>query len=151
MNPRSIAEKLKQRKIIQWTLAYVAAAWVTAQVAEVIAEPWGVPLHWIRVLHMVLMAGLPLVLTLAWFHGDRGHQRVRRSEALILLLILAGAWYSISTVDFRTPTAPAAARSPLDSVSASVPRLTESDPVPLKPDPTPTGSLPLRTGSTTRP
>ena len=96
----SVIDKLKSRKVIQWSIAYIAAAWVIAQVAEVVAGPWGLPLYWIRLLHVVLVAGLPLVLTLAWFHGDRGHQRVTRVELALLVVIIAGAGYSISTTDF---------------------------------------------------
>jgi hypothetical protein len=101
MNSDSFVAKLKKRKVIQWSVAYVAAAWAAAQVAELVAEPWGWPLYWIRFLHVGLAAGLPLVLTLAWFHGDRGHQRIQRTEAALLVLILAGAAFSISAIDIR--------------------------------------------------
>jgi TolB-like protein len=40
---------------------------------------------------ILLLAGLPIAVTLAWFHGDRGQQRVRPAEfAIIVLLFLAG-------------------------------------------------------------
>jgi TolB-like protein len=39
-----------------------------------------------------LLVGLPIVLTLAWYHGDKGEQRVTRAElgVLTLLLLLGG-------------------------------------------------------------
>lgn len=127
MNSDSFVEKLKKRKVIQWSLAYVAAAWVTAQVAEVVAEPWGLPLYWIRFLHVGLAAGLLLVLTLAWFHGDRGHQRIQRTEAVLLVLILAGGAFSMSAIDLSdrgvVPEMPSGKAGPLGGVSATVPRL----------------------------
>jgi hypothetical protein len=39
MPPDSLLAQLKQRKIIQWMLAYVTAAWLIAQFVEVVAGP----------------------------------------------------------------------------------------------------------------
>jgi hypothetical protein len=44
-----------------------------------------------RVVALALLAGLPEVFVAAWFHGDRGNQRVTGTElALITLLFLLG-------------------------------------------------------------
>src|SRR6188768_1326658 len=46
---------------------------------------------------LALLIGLPVVLVLAWYHGDRGQQRVSTPEfaILTLLLLLGGGafWY----------------------------------------------------------
>ena len=46
---------------------------------------------------LALLIGLPIVLVLAWYHGDRGQQRITRPEfaILTLLLLLGGGvfWY----------------------------------------------------------
>ena len=46
---------------------------------------------------ITLIVGLPIVLTLAWYHGDKGQQRITRDEVAILtLLFLLGGglfWY----------------------------------------------------------
>ena len=63
--------RLRRRKVVQWGLVYIAGAWGFLQGLEV---------------------GLPVVLVLAWYHGDRGQQRVSTPEfaILTLLLLLAG-------------------------------------------------------------
>ena len=35
---------------------------------------------------LIALIGLPIVLVLAWYHGERGHQRPIRSELAILAL-----------------------------------------------------------------
>jgi TolB-like protein/Tfp pilus assembly protein PilF len=42
----------------------------------------------IRILTLLLLLGVPLVVTLAWFHGHRAHQRVGRLELGILGALL---------------------------------------------------------------
>lgn len=84
-------ERVKQRKIGQWGLAYIAGAWVVAQVVDVVAEPFGLPLGTHRGVLIALAFGFPLVLILAWYHGERGRQRVSGTELLAvtgLLLVL---------------------------------------------------------------
>lgn len=127
MSAASTLDKLRERKVIQWALAYVAAAWVIAQVVEVLAEPWGLPLAWVRALHVVLVGGLPIAVTIAWYHGERGLQRVMRSEAALLGLIVAGTAYALFSLDLResarSPATSAPPRAGLIEISDSIPRL----------------------------
>ena len=55
---------------------------------------------------MLLLIGLPIVLVLAWYHGDRGQRQVTRSELAILtiLFLLGGGifWYFQRTSDQAT-------------------------------------------------
>lgn len=80
--------KLRQRKVVQWGLAYVASAWGFLQALEYLSETYG----WAPQLRMLavpaLLLGLPIVVVVAWYHGDRGHQRVTRSEFVILALLV---------------------------------------------------------------
>ena len=66
---------------------------------------------------LALLIGLPIALVLAWYHGDRGQQRVTRSEfaILTLLLLLGGGvfWYyqrTSETATVATPPPPSRAR-----------------------------------------
>jgi hypothetical protein len=44
-----------------------------------------------RLSALALLVGLPIVIVLAWYHGDRGEQRVTRAElALLTVLFLIG-------------------------------------------------------------
>lgn len=80
---------LLERKMVQWALAYLAGAWVAYEVLSQIGENFAWPPVVLRVITVVLAVGLPMVLVVAWFHGERGRQRVAVVE-LLLLLGLAG-------------------------------------------------------------
>jgi TolB-like protein/tetratricopeptide (TPR) repeat protein len=92
----TIFRRLKERKLGQWALAYVAAAWVVAQVVDVVAEPFQWPLVVQRGVYIVLVFGLPVVLILAWHHGERGHQRVSGLELLAIAGVLLAAGVSLA-------------------------------------------------------
>ncbi|MGH8112455.1 MAG: tetratricopeptide repeat protein [Rhodanobacteraceae bacterium] len=81
--------RLKQRKIVQWAVAYVAAAWVVLQVLDLASGSYGWPKAVMHIAFGVLAVGFVVTLVLAWYHGERGEQRVRGMELLIVALILA--------------------------------------------------------------
>jgi TolB-like protein/cytochrome c-type biogenesis protein CcmH/NrfG len=88
--------KLLRRKVVQWGLTYAAGAWALLQVWGFAADAF----HWPDVAKQIAMLalaiGLPIVLTLAWYHGDRGEQRATGAELAILTLLLflggGGLW-----------------------------------------------------------
>lgn len=81
--------RLRRRKVGQWGLAYVAAAWVALQAISLASEPWRISDALQRALQVGLAAGLPVTLVLAWYHGDKGRQKVSGTELFILALLLA--------------------------------------------------------------
>src|SRR5437762_7500933 len=81
--------RLKQRKLVQWTLAYVAAAFALLQGIDIVAQRFGWPEQTMRLVIIALSVGLFVTLVLAWYHGERGAQRVTGTELLILTLLLA--------------------------------------------------------------
>ena len=81
--------RLKQRKLVQWTLAYVAAAFALLQGIDIVAQRFGWPEQTMRFVIIALSVGLFVTLVLAWYHGERGAQRVTGTELLILALLLA--------------------------------------------------------------
>lgn len=82
-------ERLKNRKLVQWTLAYVAAAFALIQVLDIVIQRFGGSESLTRLLIIALATGFFLTLVLAWYHGERGAQRVTGTELLILALLLA--------------------------------------------------------------
>jgi TolB-like protein/Tfp pilus assembly protein PilF len=88
----SLLHRLNERRLVRWALAYLAGAWLVFQGVEVLAEPWSLSPGVQRAIHVLLVIGLLVVLVLAWYHGERGHQRVSGMELLILsaLLVMAG-------------------------------------------------------------
>src|SRR6187431_3608383 len=81
-------QRLKQRKLVQWTLAYVAAAFALLQGIDIVAQRFGWPEQTMRFVIIALSIGLFVTLVLAWYHGERGAQRVTGTELLILALVL---------------------------------------------------------------
>ena len=96
--------RLKDRKLVEWTLAYLAGAWLVMQLVEVVSDRWPLPLGLQRGIDLFLLVGLFIAVTLAWYHGGRGRQRVSGPELLILaaLLFIGGTLLAI-----LTPTGPA--------------------------------------------
>ena len=66
--------KLRRRKVVQWGLIYTAAAWGFLQGLEYVSESFHWPEQLRQIALLALLVGLPIVLVLAWYHGDRGQQ-----------------------------------------------------------------------------
>ena len=88
-NELNFFAKLKQRKLVQWSVAYVAAAFALLQGVDIIAQRFSWPESIERGLIIASCIGFFAVLVLAWYHGERGAQRVTGTELLILVLLLA--------------------------------------------------------------
>ena len=62
-------------------LAYAAGAWVLLQVLGFATDTYGWPTVIAQLAMLGLTLGLPIVVTLAWYHGDRGQQRITALRA----------------------------------------------------------------------
>ncbi|NIN71112.1 MAG: tetratricopeptide repeat protein [Gemmatimonadetes bacterium] len=85
----SVIQRLRERKLFQWALAYLAGAWIVFQGIEVMAEPWDLSPAFQRTVHLLVGVGFLVALVLAWYHGEQGRQRVSGTELLIIALLLA--------------------------------------------------------------
>jgi TolB-like protein/Tfp pilus assembly protein PilF len=115
----TIWDRLRRRKVVQWGLAYAAGAWGLLQGLQFLTDAFEWPNSVLRLATVLFALGLPVALVLAWYHGDRGQQRVSRIElAIVTLLFLIGGslfWYyqrSIPVADLgstaQSPASPAA-------------------------------------------
>ena len=82
-------QRLKERKLVQWAIAYVAAAFALLQGIDIVAQQFGWPESCARGITLALVVGFFVTLVLAWYHGERGAQRVTGTELLIIGLVLA--------------------------------------------------------------
>ena len=77
------------------------------QVLEYLSETYGWPPQLRKVAVLALLVGLPIVFVVAWYHGDRGDQRVGRNEfAILTLLVTLGGgalWRYQSAIEFVVP------------------------------------------------
>lgn len=84
-------DRLRRHKVAQWTLAYAAGAYTLLHAVEMIGGALGWPHLVVRLTTLVLLLGVPVVITLAWFHGHRARQRVGGVELAILTMLFAAA------------------------------------------------------------
>jgi TolB-like protein/Tfp pilus assembly protein PilF len=85
----SLIDDLKQRKLVQWSVAYVAAAFALVQGVDIVAQRFAWPEAIERMLIIASFVGFFVTMLLAWYHGERGAQKVSGTELLILSLLLA--------------------------------------------------------------
>ena len=94
---QSLLKTLQQKKVGQWGLAYLTAAWIVLQALGVLQEPWSLP-QWIaRAAQIVLLHGFLMTLVIAWHHGKHGKQRIVLSEVIVMILLLVSLVFLIWT------------------------------------------------------
>lgn len=92
MPDSNLFENLKNRKIVQWGIAYLAGAWLLLQLAGLLGEAYGWPPLVMRALPIILALGLVVTLIIAWYHGEKGEQRATMAELIMIagILLIAG-------------------------------------------------------------
>ena len=85
----SVWRRIKEHKIAQWTVAYVAFAFVALHGATLLSDALEWPHAIVRLVTFLLILGFPIVPILAWYHGVRALKRVSGSELIIIALLLA--------------------------------------------------------------
>ena len=122
-NVDEFLKRLKERKLVQWALAYVAGAFALLQALDIVGQQFGWPESVRRGITIALAIGFFLVLVIAWYHGEKGAQRMSGIEVSILALLLAigGAalWY-LAPADSAGRAAAAPMAAPLGPWSTAV-------------------------------
>src|SRR5258708_19902901 len=83
-----IWERIKQHKVVQWTLAYLALAYTLLHGAGMLRESLGRPHAALPLFTLLLILGIPLVITVAWYHGAFARRRRSAPELMILAPLL---------------------------------------------------------------
>ena len=112
----SIWDRIKRHKVVEWTVAYIAFGYATLHGAEMLRDAFewspAVP----RLTFFALALGLPIAVTLAWFHGHRAQHRISRAElaTLVTLLLVAGSalWFLARTERARVASSAVATSIP---------------------------------------
>jgi TolB-like protein len=116
-------QKLRRRKVVQWGIAYSVGAWGFLQGLEYVSEAFGWPGQFRQVAILALLIGLPVVLVIAWYHGDRGAQRVSGVELTIitLLFLLGGGifWRYDRATEATPAVTPAAVGSTVEATAVA--------------------------------
>jgi TolB-like protein/Tfp pilus assembly protein PilF len=135
--------RLKQRKLVQWAIAYAAFAFALLQGVDIVSQRFAWPDQIERILILALAIGFVIALVLAWYHGERGAQKISSTEIVILALLLAIGggllWrFERATPPIRSPDA--AQRNPGATLPDSVAAATSSG---LRTASAPTQAIPV--------
>jgi len=103
MTDPSLFTRLRNRKLVQWALAYLAAAWALLEVAGYVGDQFAWPSFVGRFLTLGAGFGFLICLVLAWYHGEKGRQRVGGMELLLVALLLAVAAGALSRIQVGEP------------------------------------------------
>ena len=102
---RSVLQRLRKRQIAKWAIAYLAGAWLLLQLFDLVAEQFLLPV-WVRQgATVLLLFGVLITLVLAWYHGERGRQKVGVFEAVLLIALLMLAGQSVWFLKYRSERA----------------------------------------------
>ena len=100
----SFLERFRNRRVVQWIVAYLSVAWLILQVVDVVGEQFAWPTVLERVITVALAAGFLPAAVVAWYHGEKGHQRVTRTEGIVLAtVVLFGAGAIVGDSRRRSP------------------------------------------------
>ena len=121
---RNFFEELRHRNVFRVGIAYVIAAWLFVQAADIATESFAAPEWVMRVLIIFLLVGLPITLFLAWAFeltpegvkkaedipddapkDPRSGQMLNRIIIAALIIAVAGLVWDRTRVD--SPSAPA--------------------------------------------
>ena len=75
----SLFSELKRRRVFRVAIGYVIAAWLVAQVADLIADTYLAPVWVMQMIVALLIAGLPISLILSWAF-DLTADGIKRTE-----------------------------------------------------------------------
>lgn len=70
-------------------MGYAVGAWIAAQVAGFFVEQGYVGRTLLDVVLYLLIVGFFAMLVVMWYHGEGGHQKVQRIEAILMTALLA--------------------------------------------------------------
>lgn len=93
---------IKQRKLFQWAVAYLAGSWLVLQVLDLLSDAFGWPARVQQISIVVLGIGFFAALVVAWYHGEQGRQKIGGMELLMLAGILLVAGVAVAGVNGRS-------------------------------------------------
>ena len=115
--------QLREKRIVQIVLSYLAGGWVLLQVTDQLINRGFFPDIVYVALLIWFAAGIPAAMLVGWHHGEKGNQRAPRSEVISLFVLamtaLVGSGFAVRS-DVVRRHAQAAAEHPLDMRNVAV-------------------------------
>ncbi|MGI8727610.1 MAG: hypothetical protein ACR2K6_08040, partial [Solirubrobacterales bacterium] len=94
--------RIKQRKLFQWAVAYLAGSWLVLQLLDLLSDAFGWPARVQQIAIVLLGIGFFAALVVAWYHGEQGRQKIGGMELLMLAGILLVAGVAVAWVNGRS-------------------------------------------------
>ena len=98
--------RLRRSKLVEWTVAYSAAAFVLLEAMDVFSDVWGWPLDVQKAITLVLGGGLLVVAILAWFRsggsGAKGWCVACGIDLLIVAALIGGLVFAVHITTMLT-------------------------------------------------
>ena len=127
IEPMSLIQELKQRKVFRVAAVYVVLAWGILQVLDVVSEPLNLPLWFSTVTILLLAIGFPIALVFSWIFAlgpegptlavsdtsDTTGVRSSFEVALLFVLIIGIGWLIFRDVSDRSEEAWQSSGSPV--------------------------------------
>src|SRR5215468_4705501 len=80
--------RIYDRTMVQWSVAFVALAYAIQHGVVLTSEAFAWPDWVLRISMLLLILGLPVVMTFAWYHGERSNRHFSTAEVTIVSLLL---------------------------------------------------------------
>lgn len=123
----SLFTELRKRHVLEIALVYLGVAWLFIEITQFVVANYGFSSKVLDAVFLVAALGFPAFVVIAWYHGEKGPQGVKRGElSLLLTLAVLGAigTYRIATGEERelaTPTGGPGAQAPEGASLAAAP------------------------------
>src|SRR5258706_6464479 len=116
--------RINDHKMVQWSVGYIAVAYAIQHSVTLTSEAFEWPRAVMRISMLLLALGLPLVMTLAWYHGARASRRISGPELTIIsiLLVMSSLLFYVfvrPSAELAAPAAQQASVTAARSASAS--------------------------------
>lgn len=80
--------RVKEHRVVQWGLGYTAVAYGIQHAVTLTLEALEWPHEIERASMILLILGLPLAMTFAWYHGEQASRNFSRAELSIVAILL---------------------------------------------------------------
>ncbi|MEO5510261.1 MAG: hypothetical protein ABIV28_04825, partial [Longimicrobiales bacterium] len=96
-------QRIRERKLVQWSFAYIAVSWAALQGLDFLAGHFGSWDAIVRAATVFLAVNYIAVLLIAIRHGEQGRQRVTSGEIAIVSTVFLAACGAAFVAGSRTP------------------------------------------------
>jgi hypothetical protein len=80
----TLGERLMERKLVQWTVGYVAMTSWVLQLLNVLSGVWSWSMPVQQAASLTLGMGVVPAVVVAWYHGEKGRQKVCTAECAVV-------------------------------------------------------------------